>query len=90
MNVRLKPVTVDNINRAVEQTGYVIFEAGVINNSDVGRRININHDVDVAIGPVIAACTRAEQGSVIDTPRAQRRFVFPQPGKDFLTVHCFL
>src|SRR5437870_3279498 len=88
-NVRLKPFTVDNINRAVEQTGNVIFEAGVVKDSDPGCRVKFNHDVNVAVGPVIAACTRAEQGSVTDTPRAQRRFVFPQPGKDFLTVTVF-
>jgi hypothetical protein len=54
-NVRLKPLTVDNINRAVEQTGDVIFESGVIKDSDAGRRIKFNHDVDVAVGPVIVA-----------------------------------
>jgi hypothetical protein len=44
-NVRLKPLTVDNINRAVEQTRNVVFKSSVIKDSDAGRRIKFNHDV---------------------------------------------
>jgi hypothetical protein len=43
---------------------------------------------DVAVGPVVAARTGADQRCVTDATRAQSRFVFPQPRKDFLTVHA--
>src|SRR5271165_3830367 len=88
-NVRLKPGAVDNIDRAVEQAGDVLFRSGVIEDGDVCGRIKFDHDVDVAVGPVVAARTGAEQRCVTDATRAQSRFVFPQPGKDFLTVHAF-
>src|ERR1700759_5329525 len=82
-NVGLQPVAVDNINRAVEQTGDVVFYPGVVEDGYLGRWIKFNHDVDVAVGPVVAPRTRTEQRRMTDAPRAQSRFVFPQPGKDF-------
>ena len=54
-NVRLQPLPTDNIDRAVEQAGNVIFQAGVVKNGDVGRRIEFHHDIDVAVGSVVAA-----------------------------------
>jgi hypothetical protein len=87
-NVRLKPGAVDNIDRAVEQARYVLFQSGVIEDRDVCGRIKFEHDVDVAVGPVVAARTGAEQRCLTDATGAQSRFVFPQPGKDFLTVHA--
>src|SRR5882672_803194 len=83
-DVRLKTITVHNIDRTVEQAGYVVFQPGVVENGDVRRRIKFNHDVDVAVGPVVAARTRAEQGRVTDATGAQGGLVFPKPGEDFL------
>jgi len=40
-NVRLKPGAGDNIDRAVEQAGYVLFQSGVIEDGDVRGRIKL-------------------------------------------------
>ena len=87
-NVGLKPGAVDNIARAVEQAGYLLFQSGVIEKGDVCGRIKFDHDVDVAVGPVVAARTGAEQRCATDATRAQSRFVFPQPGKGFPDRSC--
>src|SRR6266851_2153173 len=86
-DVRLETVTVYNVNGAVEQTGNVVFQSGVVENGDVRRRIKFKHDIDVAVGPVVAARTRAKQGRVTDATGAQGWLVFPKPGEDFLTIH---
>src|SRR5216684_3718193 len=86
-DVRLETVTVYNVNGAVEQTGNVVFQTGVVENGDVRRRIKFKHDVDVAVGPVVAPRPRAEQGRVTDATGAQGWLVFPKLGEDLLTVH---
>jgi len=69
--VGLKTVAVDDINRAVEQTGYVVFQSSVVKDSDAGHRIKFDHDIDITVGPVVAARMRAEQGRVTDAARAR-------------------
>jgi hypothetical protein len=46
-------------------------------------RIKFDHDVDVDVGPVVAARTGAEQRCVTHATRAQSRFVFPAAGQGF-------
>jgi hypothetical protein len=48
--------------------------------------IDLDHNIDVAVGSIVAPRTRTEQRRVTDATRAQGAFVLPQPGKDFLTV----
>src|SRR5438105_15951895 len=88
-NVRLETVAADDINRALEQSCNVMLERDVFIDANPGCRIDFNHDVYIAVGLVVATRPRTEQRHVTYTPRAQRRFVFPQPGKDLLTVHRF-
>jgi hypothetical protein len=67
-NVRLKPAAADDINRTVEQSRDAILERDVFVDADQGRRsgtpirdadqggrIDFDHDLDVAVGPVVAA-----------------------------------
>lgn len=68
-NVRLEPITIDNIDRAVKEAGNVVFQSGIVEDGHVGRRIEFNHYVDIAIRPIVAARTRTEQRRVSDTPR---------------------
>src|ERR1700737_2257612 len=84
-DVRLKPLTVDTINRSVEQAGNVVFQSRIVKGGNAGRRIKFNHDV--AVGSIIAPRARTEQRGVPDTSRAQGRFIFPKLGEKFLTSH---
>jgi hypothetical protein len=53
-------------------------------------RINIDQDVGIAVGTIIAACARAKQGGVNHTALAPGALVFAKPVNDFLPVHGFL
>src|SRR5580658_322941 len=44
-HVRLQPVAVHYVHAAVEQGGDVIFQTGIIKNSDAGGGIEFDHDV---------------------------------------------
>ena len=59
-DIGLKTVSVDNIDRATEQTGYVVLQSGVVKDGYVGRRIKFHHDVDITVGPVVATRARTE------------------------------
>src|SRR3954453_1061 len=85
-DVRLEPVAAHDIDGAIEQRGDVILERDILVDADPGGGIDFDHDIDVAVGPVIAAGTRAEQGGVADAARPQSGFVLPQPVYDFLPI----
>src|SRR6266852_467077 len=83
-DVRLETVTVYNVNGAVEQTGNVVFQSGVVENGDVRRRIKFKHDVDVdvAVWPVVAA--RASRTGPRDgRPGRARLARFPEAWRGF-------
>ena len=56
-DVRLQTVAADDINRLIKQFRDVILERDILVDADSRRRIDLDHDIDVALGPVIA--TRA-------------------------------
>src|SRR5882724_2477003 len=85
--VDLETVAADDVNRALKQSRNVVLERDVFIDANPGCRIDFNHDVYIAVGPVVATRPRAEQRHVTYTPRAQGRFVLPKLGKNFLTVH---
>src|SRR3954468_18644968 len=85
-DVRLEPVAVHDIDGTIEQPRDVILERDILVDADPGRRIDFDHNVDVAVGPVVAAGTRAEQGGMADAARAQGGLILPQPVYDFLTI----
>src|SRR6516162_9526537 len=86
-DIGLEAVAADDIDGAVEKFRDVILERNVFKDADPGSRIDLNHNIDVAVRPVVATRSRAKQGCVTDAPRAQRGLVRPQLGDDFLTVH---
>src|SRR5579862_5651801 len=88
--VGFQSLAVHDINGLVEQGRNIFLKPYVTPDPDMRLGIDLNHNIDVAVRPVVAACARAEQRGMTDAPRAQSRFVFPQPGKDFLTVHLFM
>src|ERR1044071_1362113 len=85
-DVRLEPVAAHDIDGTIEQRGDVTLERDILVDADPGRRIDFDHDVDVAVGPFVAAGTRAEQGGMGDAVRAQGGLVLPQPVDDVLTI----
>src|ERR1700761_8089955 len=86
-NIRLQAVAAHHIDRAIKQTGDVLLQARIIENGDVSGGIDLDHDVGVAVGAVIAAYTRTEKRSMSDTARPQGGFVFPKLRKDLPSVH---
>jgi len=59
-HVRLKTLAADNINRTIEQLGDVILEGNLFVHAHLGRRIDLDHNIDVAVRPVVTARARAE------------------------------
>src|SRR5260221_2275812 len=88
-NIRFEPLTTDYVDWAVEQSSDVVLQSGVVEHCDACRGIEFNHDVDVAVGPIVAPRTRTKQYRMTHTSRPQRRFVVPEPGKNVLSVHRF-
>ena len=76
-DVRLEPVAVDDIDRAFEQSGNIVFQSGIVKDGDLGRRIKFKYDVDITLWTLV-------------NPRAQRGPVLPQPGDDVIAVHGLL
>src|SRR5271169_245801 len=88
-DVGLEALATNDIDRAVEEFCNVILERDVFIDADAGGGIDLDHDIDVTVGAVVAPRARAEQSRVTDAARAQGGFIFPQPGKDLLTIHLF-
>jgi hypothetical protein len=51
----------DHIDRPVEHVGDKILHAGIVENRHDDRGVEINQDVDIAVGAVITARDRTEQ-----------------------------
>ena len=83
----LQGFTVHDVDAAGEKSGNIIFQTHIGVNILHGIRFDIDHDVDIAVGPIVAARDRAEQSGVGYAARPQGGLVFPERGKDFLTVH---
>src|SRR6266446_3020816 len=71
-NIGLEPFAADYVDWAVKPAGDVVLQSGVVEDGDAGRGIKFNHDVDVAVGPIVAARTRTEQCHM--TPAGPSRF----------------
>jgi hypothetical protein len=61
---RLQPLPVHNINAPLKQAGDIVLDPDILVNTDRRIGIDLDHDVGVAVGPVVAACTRTEQRRV--------------------------
>ena len=73
-NIGFEAFTIYNIDGFIEEPGDVVLEIHVIENRDAGVRINLDHNIDVATEPVVAASHRANQGGVRYPPTAQGLF----------------
>ena len=69
-DMRFETVAVDHIDRPFEQAGDVLLEARIFEHGQMRRRIDLDHDVEVAVGPAVAARHRAEYGRPPHAARA--------------------
>src|ERR1700683_5202611 len=86
-NVGFQMAMVGDVDRAREQVLKVLGNIHVFPQSNRGLRRDIDQNVNVAVGAMVAARVRAEQRRMRDATRAQRDLVLPQFGDDFLAVH---
>jgi hypothetical protein len=70
--MRFEAVAVDHIDRPFEQAGDALLEARIFEHGQMRRRIDLDHDVEVAVGPAVAARHRAEYGRPPPAARAGR------------------
>jgi len=89
-DIGLQPVMSHDIDASIEQSGDIVFDGDVFIDLDPGRRIDLDHDIDVAVGAFLSARARTEQRRMPDAPLAQRPLVLPQPGDDIRTVYMAL
>jgi hypothetical protein len=80
-------VSAHHIDGAIKQTGDVLFESCVIENRNVSIGVNLDHDVGVAVGAVIAVYARTEESGMSDAALPQGGLVFPKLRQDFLSNH---
>jgi hypothetical protein len=60
-NTRFQTFAADHIDRTVEHVGYKVLHAGIVENRHDDCWIEIDQDVDIAVGAVLAACDGTEQ-----------------------------
>lgn len=70
-HVGLQRLPVHHVDRAIKQGGDVVLQADIGPNADRSLRVDLDHDVGVAVGTVVAAGSRAEQGCVGHAAGAQ-------------------
>ena len=80
-------LAVDHVNGLREQTRDEFLDLDVIEDADMGVRIELDEDVDIAVGVIVAASGRAEQRSMADAPRSQSCFRPSQSGQCILRFH---
>src|SRR5438067_13472317 len=74
-DVGFEPVAAHHINLSLEQTRNILFKSDIPEHCHARLRVDLNHDVEVAVGPVGATRHRAKHGGVPDAARAQIAFV---------------
>ena len=65
-------IAVDHIDWTLEQAGDILLEACVFELGRMRRRIDLDHDVEIALRSAVAARHRAEHGRL--AARAEVRF----------------
>jgi hypothetical protein len=68
--IGLQSLAVNHINRSVEEASDVVLQANVIEERDMGLGIDIDHDIEIAVGPILATRHRAEHGGMRDRARS--------------------
>src|SRR4051812_36389301 len=82
-----EPFATDHINRPLEQTCDILLQSDVTEHRQARLAVNLNHDIEVAAGPVGATRHRTEYGGVPDTAGAQIALVTAQGGNGMISIH---
>src|ERR1700722_18674375 len=86
-DIGLEAIAIHDVDRAIEKTRDVVLEACIVEHSETRLRVDLDHDVDIAVGTAVAACYRAENGHPAHAARTQIRFGSTQGRQGFATVH---
>jgi len=78
---------VGHIDLAGQQVRDEAGDADIVIEIDLGRRIDLDHDVDVAVRPRLATRQRAEQGRVRHALQTQRRLMGAKGRDDVVAGH---
>jgi hypothetical protein len=74
-DVGLQAVTPHDIDAGIEQSGDIVLDGDVFVDPDPGHRIDLDHDIDVAVGTRLVPRARTEQRR---TPRSRSAISFPR------------
>src|SRR5829696_2188101 len=80
-DIGLERVPAHDVGGTVKEASDVFFQAGIIEDGNARVGVDLEHDVNVAVGPVVAACARAKQRRPAYSARAQIAFITAQDGK---------
>src|SRR5271166_3230451 len=69
--MRLECRAVNDVDRSVEQSGYIFLEAHIVVNRALGPRLKLNQNIEVAVGAICAARTEPNTAACA-TPRARK------------------
>ena len=72
-HVRLKALTIHDVDAPIEQTGDVLIDLNILINPNRRVGVYFDHDICVAVRPIVAARAGAEQCRMANAPRAQGR-----------------
>src|SRR5262245_51612069 len=86
-HIGLESLPVHDINRSVEQTGDEILQFDIVIDAEMSIRVQVDHDVDVAVRPRLASGNRAEDRSMLHTLSLEFGLVLFQYGNDALAVY---
>jgi len=87
--MRLQALAIDDIHRLLEEAGDIILEADIVEDGYVRLGVEFHQNIDVAVGPSLAARNRAEQSRMPYASRTQGRRMVAKLRKDFLPIHGF-
>src|SRR3954452_24230996 len=80
-------IAVHHIDGTVEEACDVILEPDVVVDREVGLGVEFQHDVDVTVGPIVAASDRTENGSATNPASTQIVLAAAKRLKGFVPVH---
>src|ERR1700687_3106971 len=73
-DIGLEAVAVHHVDGTIKQARDEILEASIVEHGEMRLRIDFDHDIDIAVGTVVAARHRAEYSCPAHAARAEIRF----------------
>lgn len=83
----LQRIAVDHIDRPWEQGGDGVLEPGIGENIERGGRVELDHDVNIAVWPRLPPRDGAEDCGMPDPSRAQAGLVPAENGNGLVAGH---